>query len=61
MARQFKTANYEEILKQSVTIEECVPPGHLARFTVDVIAMLDLSHIYAQYGTRGGEPPSVLI
>ena len=63
MARQFKTADYEEILKQSVTIEECVPPGHLARFTVDVIAMLDLNCIYAQYGTRGGEPyaPEIML
>lgn len=56
MARKFKTVDYEQSLKQTVTIEECLPPGHLARFIVAIIAMLDLSSIYAQYAPRGGEP-----
>jgi transposase len=56
MARNFKTVDYEQSLKQTVTIGECLPPGHLARFIVAIIAMLDLSAIYAQYAPRGGEP-----
>ena len=43
MARKFKTVNYEDVLKQTVTIEERVPPGHLARFIVQVITTFDLS------------------
>ena len=63
MARKFKTVDYEESLKQTVVIEECLPPDHLARFIVDVIQTLDLSCIYDQYGTRGGEPyaPEILL
>jgi transposase len=56
MARNFKTVDYEQSLKQTVTIEECLPPGHLVRFIVAIIAMLDLSSIYAHYAPRGGEP-----
>jgi transposase len=63
MTRQFKTVDYEESLQQTVTIAECLPPNHLARFIVSVIAMLDLSAIYAQYAPRGGEPyaPEILL
>lgn len=42
------------MLKQSVRIEECLPPSHLARFVVEVIAQLDLSSIYSEYGGKGG-------
>jgi len=63
MTRQFKTVDYEASLQQTVTIAECLPPEHLARFIVSVIALLDLSTIYAQYGARGGEPyaPEILL
>jgi transposase len=63
MARKFKTVDYEKSLKQTVTIEECLPPDHLARFVVAIIALLDLSCIYAQYAPRGGEPyaPEILL
>ncbi len=63
MARKFKTVDYEKSLKQTVTIEECLPPDHLARFVVAIIALLDLSCIYAQYASRGGEPyaPEILL
>jgi transposase len=63
MARQFKTVDYEASLQQAVTIAEVLPPDHLARFIVSVIAMLDLSAIYAQYAPRGGEPyaPEILL
>jgi transposase len=63
MARKFKTVDYEKSLKQTVTIEECLPPGHLARFIVAIIALLDLSAIYMEYAPRGGEPyaPEILL
>jgi transposase len=55
MSRKFKTADYEATLNSTVTLRDCLPPDHLARFIVDVIAQLDLSAIYAHYGPRGGE------
>jgi transposase len=55
MSRKFKTADYEATLNSTVMLRECLPPDHLARFIVDVIAQLDLSAIYAHYGPRGGE------
>jgi len=63
MARNFRTVDYNQSLKQTVTIEEILPPDHLARFIVVVIAMLDLSAIYARYAPRGGDPyaPEILL
>lgn len=63
MSRQFRTVNYEETLHQTIRLEEALPPEHLARFVVDVIAQLDLSHIYQQYAPQGGEPiaPEILL
>ena len=63
MTRKFRTVDYDKSLQQTVTIAECLPPDHLARFTVDVIAMLDLSAVYAQYAPRGGVPyaPEILL
>jgi transposase len=54
MARRFKTADYPAMLKQTVSIEDCIPPSHLARFIVSMIGELDLSAIYAAYGAKGG-------
>lgn len=63
MARRFKKVDYEKALDQTVTIRECLPPDHLARFIVAIIALLDLSAIYACYAAVGGEPyaPEVLL
>ena len=63
MPRKFKTANYEETLNLSVTLSEALPPNHLARFVVDVMAQLDLSPMYARYAPVGGEPfaPEILL
>ena len=49
MARSFKRVDYAESGKQSVTIDDCLPADHLARFVVTIISMLDLSAIYAHY------------
>src|SRR5215210_2313151 len=56
MSRTFKTVDYEATLDQTVRLGDCLPPDHLARFVVDVIAQLDLSVIYARYQLRGGAP-----
>jgi transposase len=54
MAGRFKTVNYEESLQQTVTIGDCLPPDHLARFIVGIIALLDLGRLYAHYAPVGG-------
>ena len=63
MACRFKTIDYEKALDQTVTVRECLPPDHLARFIVSVIALLDLSAIYARYASVGGEAyaPEILL
>jgi transposase len=63
MSRKFKTANYEETLNQTIRLAEALPPQHLARFVVDIIAQLDLSRIYGQYAAIGGEAiaPEILL
>src|SRR6266852_6639748 len=63
MERTFKTVDYEATLDLTVRLGDCLPSDHLARFVVDTLAKLDLSAIYARYGTRGGEPyaPEILL
>src|SRR5256884_8123875 len=63
MSRTFKTVDYAQALDLTVRLGDCLPPNHLARFVVDSVAQLDLSALYARYGTRGGEPyaPEVLL
>jgi transposase len=63
MVRKFKTVDYEAVLKQTVQIEDCLLPTHLARFVVQTIAQLDLSSIYKEYGAKGGMAiaPEVLL
>jgi transposase len=63
MTRKFKTADYDATLNLTIRLHEALPPNHLARFIVDVVAQLDVSSIYARYGDRGGEPlaPEILL
>ncbi len=63
MSRTFKTVDYDTALDLTVRLGDCLPPDHLARFVVDRVALLDLSTLYARYGSRGGEPyaPDVLL
>jgi len=63
MSRKFKTPDYESTLNQVIKLGDALPPSHLARFVVDIIAQLDLSGIYTQYAPRGGAPlaPEVLL
>ncbi len=63
MAHRFKRVDYEASLEQTVTIRECLPADHLARFIVAIIALLDLSAIYACYAPVGGQAyaPEILL
>ena len=63
MSRKFKSANYEETLNQTIRLGDALPPDHLARFVVDIVAELDLSKIYGQYAPVGGEAiaPEILL
>src|SRR6266704_1171105 len=63
MSRTFKKVDYAQALDLTVRLGDCLPPEHLARFVVDSVALLDLSALYAHYGSRGGEPyaPEVLL
>lgn len=63
MARRFKKVDYEKSGQQTITIDEVLPEDHLARFMVNIVAMLDLSAIYGAYGAVGGEAyaPEVLL
>ena len=63
MARKFKTADYDKILDLQISMRDVLPPDHLVRFMVDVIAQLDLSKIYTQYSNQGAPPyaPEVLL
>ena len=61
--RNFREADYEATEKTQITLGEALPEEHLARFIVSVVALLDLSEIYAGYSERGGMPyaPEVLL
>ena len=63
MARKFKTVDHERSGQQKLTIDDCLPADHLARFIVAIVEMLDLSVFYAYYAAVGGEPidPKVLL
>jgi transposase len=63
MTRKFKTADYEKTLNLQISLRDVLPPDHLARFIVDVIAQLDLSGIYNQYSDQGAPPyaPELLL
>ena len=55
MARTFKTADYEATLDLQVSLREALPPDHLARFVVDLVAQLDFRPFYARYSACGGQ------
>jgi len=63
MTRKYKTADYERTLELKISMRDVLPPEHLARFIVDIIAQLDLSGIYKQYSEQGAPPyaPEVLL
>lgn len=63
MARKFQTVDDDATLNTMIRLGDAVPSDHLARFVVDVIALLDLNNFYACYGSRGAPPyaPEILL
>ncbi len=63
MARKFITADYQATLDLEISLREALPPDHLAHFIVEVVAELDLSRIYRDYGQTGAPPyaPEILL
>lgn len=63
MTRKFRTADYEKTLNLQITLRDVLPPDHLARFLVDMVAQLDLSPIYKKYSDQGAPPyaPEILL
>jgi len=63
MTRKFKTADYEATLDLAISVRDALPPNHLARFVVDIVAQLDLSSVYTRYAPVGGEAfaPDILL
>jgi transposase len=55
--------NYEKTLDLQISLRDVLPPDHLARFIVDVVAQLDVSEIYQQYSEQGAPPyaPELLL
>jgi len=62
-SKRFITVDYEKALELRVCLRECLPADHLARFVVDIVALLDLKCIYSHYGERGGKTyaPEILL
>ncbi|MCP4419003.1 MAG: transposase [Chloroflexi bacterium] len=56
MTRKFRTADYEKTLDLQISLRAVLPPDHLARFIVDLVAQLDLSEIYNQFRDQGAPP-----
>jgi len=63
MTRKFQTPDYETTLDQTIRLRDALPPSHLARFVVDIVAQLNMSNIYDRYGSMGGTAiaPEVLL
>ncbi|MBK8986124.1 MAG: transposase [Chloroflexi bacterium] len=63
MARKFRTADYEKTLDLQITLRDVLPPDHLARFIVAVVAQLDLGIMYRKYSEQGAPPyaPEVML
>lgn len=61
--RKVITVDYEQALDQTISIRECLPENHLARFVVTIVAQLDLSAIYQQFAPLGAPPyaPELLL
>jgi transposase len=61
--RKFRHADYEATAAVEIKLGEALPPEHLARYIVSIVALLDLSEIYEKYSEEGGMAyaPEVLL
>lgn len=61
--RKFRQADYPATEEIAIKLGEALAQGHLARYMVSVVALLDLEEIYESYSEAGGMPyaPEVLL
>jgi transposase len=61
--QRFIPINREDDLSKPISIQDCLPEGHLARYIVEVVESIDLSNFEQHYAGRGSEayPPSLLL
>lgn len=61
--QRFRSIDRESDLATPISIQECLPEGHLARYIVEIVESLDLSALEQCYAGRGHEayPPSLLL
>ena len=59
----FLPVDREHDLAKPISIQKCLPEGHLARYIVEIVESLDLSHFEQSYAGRGQEayPPAMLL
>lgn len=50
------TPDYEATLDSTVRLREALPPDHLARYIVDLVAQMDFGKFYARYAQSGAPP-----
>lgn len=61
--QRFRSINREIDLVKPISIQECLPEGHLARYVVEIVESLDLSAFENSYAGHGSKayPPSMLL
>ena len=58
MAKVFREWQVEQTWLLPPSVQELVPPGHVAHFVRDTVRdCLDLSAVFAQYEEERGKPP----
>jgi hypothetical protein len=63
MSRTCKTVDYDQARDLKVRLVDCLPPEHLARFVVDIVAQLDLLWwtLAVAHGWGGGQATDVTL
>lgn len=61
--QRFRSIDRESDLATPILIQACLPEGHLARYSVEIVESPDRSAIEQRYAGRGHEayPPSLLL
>jgi transposase len=61
--KRFRQIDRESALARPISIQDCLPEDHLARYIVEIVESLDLSAFEQRYAGRGHEayPPSLLL
>ena len=63
LIRQFRQADYEAALSETIRIGDQLPPTHLARWLASVLDTLDLTPFYSRYALIGAPPyaPEIIL